>query len=184
MSNVKIKKVEPRQKPQISFKFLKAIHAVAWASAIIGLILTANYFIMAWTEPTQAPPGDAGSGFSFDWPNIQNRPSGLDDGDDVGLTNETDPSVGSVENGKWCTGNESQHVICTSDAPGGADTPGTLKGACNGQNPNGNFGTLYTSGNGTMSLVGPLNTCTCITGWSKRCFIDIGIACTFMCEKN
>jgi len=34
------------------------------------------------------------------WPDISNRPAGLDDGDDVGITSETDPTVpGSIKDG-------------------------------------------------------------------------------------
>ena len=72
---------------------------------------------------------DAPSGGSVDWSSITNRPSGLDNGDDVGLISESDPTVGTLTNGKWCTTNGSQ-VICTSDAPGGGGGAGVCDQSC------------------------------------------------------
>ncbi len=39
--------------------------------------------------------------------------------DDVGITLESDPKIGTLTNGKWCIASGSQ-VNCTNDAPGGS----------------------------------------------------------------
>jgi len=43
--------------------------------------------------------------------------------DQQGVTSESDPQVGTITNGKWCTGSGGQ-VVCTSDAPSGSSTSG------------------------------------------------------------
>ena len=56
-------------------------------------------------EDADALQGKDPSEFAADahvhnWPDISNRPAGLDDGDDVGITTETDPTVpGSIKDG-------------------------------------------------------------------------------------
>ncbi|MBI1364022.1 MAG: hypothetical protein GC134_08550 [Proteobacteria bacterium] len=47
---------------------------------------------------------------------------------DQGLTSESDPKVGSLTSGKWCTTNGST-INCTSDAPSGTTTT-TTGGSC------------------------------------------------------
>ncbi len=48
--------------------------------------------------------------------------------DDVGITSETDPQVGTLANGKWCNTNGTQ-VICNSDLPAGGTVTSVGSGA-------------------------------------------------------
>jgi len=50
------------------------------------------------------------------WTEVSNRPAGLDDGDDVGITSESDPQVSSVTSGNWCRGTGSA-VTCDRSPP-------------------------------------------------------------------
>ncbi|MBI1362979.1 MAG: hypothetical protein GC134_03250 [Proteobacteria bacterium] len=54
---------------------------------------------------------------------------------DAGLLSETDPKVGSLTNGKWCTTNGTT-INCTSDAPSGTTTTTSGCGGC-GSHSNG-----------------------------------------------
>lgn len=47
---------------------------------------------------------------------------------DQGIVTESDPKVGTLTNGKWCTASGGQ-VVCTSDAPSGTTTTTTGGGA-------------------------------------------------------
>ena len=51
---------------------------------------------------------------------------------DQGLTAESDPQVGSLVNGKWCTSNGST-INCTSNEPAGTTTTTTGGGGCFGE---------------------------------------------------
>lgn len=53
---------------------------------------------------------------SLPWASITSRPGGLDDGDDVGITAEADPQVGTLNAGQWCTSDGSA-VHCTATPP-------------------------------------------------------------------
>ena len=78
--------------------FKKTIIITISTAFIVSAVLVANYFIIAWTEPTVAPPGGFTPITSADWSDITNRPAGLDDGDDVGITSESDPTVNASVN--------------------------------------------------------------------------------------
>jgi len=86
---------------KISKKTILSLSFFIGGISIVTASLIANYFIMAWTEPTVPPPGGTVPGVTLDWTDIANRPAGLDDGDDVGTITETDPTVteASVKNG-------------------------------------------------------------------------------------
>jgi len=48
-------------------KILKSLIYLSGGAAIVALILAVNYFTMAWTEPTSAPPAGSGSLASGKW---------------------------------------------------------------------------------------------------------------------
>ncbi len=66
---------------------------------------------------------------------------------DQGITAESDPKVGAITNGKWCTGSGGK-VVCTSDAPSGSTTTTTSGGANCGPNLSGNCGNNVTYSHG------------------------------------
>lgn len=96
---------------------------------------------------------------------------------DQGLTTETDPKVGVLSAGKWCTSNGSV-INCTSDAPSGSGggTAGCAGGSvtwgsnCGGSRPSVAHGAVVTVSSGCLCFCCPPNagcgshTFTCMNG--------------------
>ena len=75
------------------------------------------------------------------------------------LTSESDPQVGTLTNGKWCT-TDGSTVNCTSDAPsGGWSSCATIESNCNYVDEAGDTmtGRLYTDGGLTSAGINYLN---------------------------
>ena len=72
---------------------------------------------------------------------------------DQGVTSESDPQVGTLNNGKWCTASGGQ-VVCTSDAPSGGGSSGPSCNPQTGSTCGCGCGTITCSGSCTSDCCG------------------------------
>lgn len=95
------------------------VNGAATATSFIGDGSGLTGVVTTESDPTV----DASVKDGVDWSELSGIPAGFSDGtDDVGLTAETDPRIGTLTNGKWCS-TDGSSVNCTSDAPAGLPTP-------------------------------------------------------------
>jgi hypothetical protein len=116
------------------------------ADKLDGLNSTA--FIQTETDPTIT---DASIKDGISWTEVSNRPAGLDDGDQVGITSETDPEV---------TASSNKTVVGVSAGHASTGTDNTFIGNNAGQS-NTSTGTLNTfigSNAGSSNTTGDANT--------------------------
>ena len=100
--------------------------------------------------------------------------------DKVGITSETDPKVGTLSTGKWCTSDGNQ-VICTANPPsGGVTSVNGISGAVSIVGQNGI--TVTTSGNQIIISYSGGATPTCITH-PIGCTSDT-FSCTSSCSAG
>jgi hypothetical protein len=112
---------------------------------------------------------------------------------DQGLTSETDPKVGTLTAGKWCTTNGSV-INCTSDAPsgtttttsGGASCGPNMSGSCGNNNTYSHGQTWVASASCGWSSCGPTTNyyCQCFNGSRNVTGTSPGPYCSLGCSDD